>query len=155
MHNKTHLSSRFYKLIIIRTIMYITYTLTSTNPSLREILRDRPSKVNTHRSIVPITAVHASTMPPAGMATGWITAVTPRINTILKIFDPIIFPSAIPCIPARAATIVETISGSDVPIATIVSPIIVSESPMYPAITTADSTTRTPPAISSISPPII
>lgn len=88
---------------------------------------------------------------------GLITADTPRIQNILKIFDPTIFPMAISFCPLRAATIEVTSSGSDVPTATIVRPITRSGIPKSVAIVIDPSTnifphTKSPPSPRRIKP---
>ena len=55
--------------------------------------------------------------------------VNPTTAKILKIFDPIIFPIEISNSFLNTATSVVTTSGRLVPIATIVNPIIRSETP--------------------------
>ena len=62
----------------------------------------------------------------------------PKMNSMLNIFDPTTLPTAIPVSPFLAATIDVTSSGSDVPTATIVSPIIVSDIPSTRAISLAE-----------------
>ena len=57
--------------------------------------------------------------------TGLMAAATPSTNRILKILEPITFPSAISTSFFLAATIDVTSSGRLVPIATMVSPISV------------------------------
>ena len=54
---------------------------------------------------------------------GVIAAEIPRINRILKIFDPIALPSARPLSPFPVATIEVTSSGREEPTAMIVRPI--------------------------------
>jgi hypothetical protein len=61
--------------------------------------------------------------------TGEIVAESPRIQKILKIFEPTILPTAMSVCHFRAATIDVTSSGRDVPIATTVRPIIRSDIP--------------------------
>jgi len=73
----------------------------------------------------------------------------------LKIFDPIALPSARPLSPFLVATMDVTSSGSDVPIAMIVSPIKFWLTPKFAAITQALSTTRSPPKITATRPPAI
>ncbi len=53
---------------------------------------------------------------------GLIVLEIPNTNKILKILEPITFPSAISFCPFFAATILVTSSGKEVPTATIVSP---------------------------------
>ena len=73
-------------------------------------------------------------------ATGVITAAMPRIARILKVFEPIAFPTAISSSFLRAAAIEVASSGSEVPQATIVSPISVSVTPNDLAIVTEEFT---------------
>lgn len=68
--------------------------------------------------------------------------VIARITTIFKTFDPTILPIAILLFPFSAATTDVTSSGSDVPTATTVNHIILSERPTYCANAIAPSTTR-------------
>ena len=74
--------------------------------------------------------------------------LTPRMKRILKIFDPMIFPRARSVFFLYAAMIEVASSGSEVPIAIIVSPITLSESPKYLAMSVAPLTIRSPPKIS-------
>jgi len=74
--------------------------------------------------------------------------LTPRIKRILKIFDQIIFQRARSVFFLYAAMIEVASSGSEVPIAIIVSPITLSESPKYLAMSVAPLTIRSPPKIS-------
>ena len=60
---------------------------------------------------------------------GFILADIPKINIILNIFEPTTFPIAIPFSPFPVATKLVTSSGREVPTATIVSPIKVSDNP--------------------------
>ena len=76
----------------------------------------------------------------------------PKINNILKIFDPIIFPRAISLSPFLAATILVTSSGRLVPRAIMVSPIKFALKPKLDAIEEAESTTTSPPYITPKSP---
>ena len=59
---------------------------------------------------------------------GCIVALTPNTKKILKIFDPTMFPMAISGLRFRMATTEVASSGRDVPMATMVRPIVVSES---------------------------
>ena len=70
---------------------------------------------------------------------------TPKIKKILKILEPITFPTAISLSPFFAAIIDVTNSGNDVPNATIVNPIIASLRPKNLAISFAPSTDKSPP----------
>ena len=70
---------------------------------------------------------------------------TPKIKKILKILEPITFPTAISLSPFLAAMIDVTNSGNEVPTATIVNPMIASLSPKNLAISFAPSTDKSPP----------
>lgn len=66
----------------------------------------------------------------AGFITiGVITDDKPSTNKMLNMFEPITLPIAISLSPFLAATIEVTSSGRDVPIATIVRPIRLSDIP--------------------------
>ncbi len=79
----------------------------------------------------------------------------PRIQKILKMFEPTIFPTAISlCHFLDAITDVAS-SGRDVHTATIVKPITISDIPKDRAIATAPSTNIFPPKKRPQSPPII
>ena len=80
---------------------------------------------------------------------------TPRMKKTLKMFEPIIFPTAISFSFFIDALIDVTISGSDVPTATMVKPIKSSERPNFSAIPTAASTVTLPPKITPAKPSII
>ena len=80
------------------------------------------------------------------------TEEIPRMNIILKMHDPTALPNAIPESPFFAATMEVMSSGSEVPIATIVSPTRVSLIPSECAIRLALLTTRLPPRMIAISP---
>ena len=60
---------------------------------------------------------------------GFMIDVMPITAKILKMFEPIIFPTEISNSFLNTATNVVTISGKLVPMATIVKPIILSETP--------------------------
>ena len=86
---------------------------------------------------------------------GFSTEENASINIILKIFEPITFPSARPFSPLLDATIIVTSYGREVPIATMVKPTKVSLIPNIIAISEADSTTLSPPNTTKASPPAI
>ena len=69
--------------------------------------------------------------------------------------EPIILPTAMSLLLRKAATTDVASSGSDVPIATIVRPIMVSLMPNSLAIFTALTTTNLPPATRKTNPTII
>lgn len=77
----------------------------------------------------------------------------PSIQKILKIFDPTIFHTAISLCHFRAAMTDVANSGKDVPIATIVKPITISDIPKDRAIVTAQSTNIFPPKKRPTRPP--
>ena len=78
---------------------------------------------------------------------GCINPVTPNTARILNILEPITLPIAIPLSPLRAATTLVASSGNDVPPATIVKPIIASDTPNDEATLTAPLTKRLLPKI--------
>jgi hypothetical protein len=82
-------------------------------------------------------------------------ATKPKIRKTLKIFEPITFHIAISDCHARAALILVTNSGSDVPIDKIVKPIIFSLKPIIVASLTACVTASCPHHTRAVSPPII
>ena len=82
-----------------------------------------------------------------------ITLVIPRMNRILKRLLPTIFPMARSTSPFRAAVTEVMSSGSDVPNATIVRPMILSETPKKSAIPAAPSTAILLPNIIETIPP--
>jgi len=65
----------------------------------------------------------------ASAGIGAITAVRPRMPKMLKMFDPTMLPTAISVCLRSAATTDVASSGSEVPTATMVSPITASEMP--------------------------
>ena len=87
--------------------------------------------------------------------TGLIAAATPRINKILKMLEPITFPSAISTSFFLAATIEVTSSERHIHNATIVRPIRVWLNPNPAAIDQAPLTTKSPPNLIAIIPPTI
>jgi hypothetical protein len=58
-------------------------------------------------------------------------AVIPNTNAMLVIFDPIAFPIAVFGFPANEAVAETTISGADDPIATMVKPITIGDTPIF------------------------
>lgn len=76
-----------------------------------------------------ITSMAASYIEKRLTSIGLIITDTPKTNSILNIFEPMTFPMAISVSPFRAATMLVTSSGSDVPIATMVRPMSVSSMP--------------------------
>jgi len=91
--------------------------------------------------------------PP--MRIGVTVAVVPRIRNMLKMFDPTMFPTAISGSFLRAAATEVASSGSDVPAATMVSPMKPSLIPRVRAMLEAELTKKSPPTIRPASPPMM
>ena len=70
-----------------------------------------------------------------------------RISPMLAMLDPTMFPIISPVLSVIDAAIEEANSGSDVPIATIVRPIVNSDTPKYFARFDAASTKKSEPFI--------
>ena len=100
---------------------------------------------NINPNILIIINTNISIIALISTIIGDIAALAPKINKILKIFEPTTLPNARSFSPFFEATTEVTNSGSDVPIATIVNPIKVSLHPNYSAISVALFTTRSPP----------
>ena len=100
-------------------------------------------------------AIILSTTNFASKTTGVIRAVVPATNKMLNILLPTIFPMAISAFPLLAAVTEVTSSGSDVPKATIVRPIILSLMPNALAMAVAPSTARSLPNTIAAIPPTI
>ena len=74
------------------------------------------------------------------IVSGAIKAVTPRIIAVLKMFEPTMLPIAISAFPWMADMKLTTISGAEVPMPTIVTPMMNSLSPNLLAMLDAPST---------------
>lgn len=96
-----------------------------------------------------------STNDVARNGRGATIAEAPSMTRRFMILDPMIFPTAISDFPLLAAIIEVASSGVLVPIATIVSPIIDSESQSIVARSTAPVTSDFPPTRSRDTPPVI
>lgn len=96
-----------------------------------------------------------SQLVPDRLGIGAIVALTPSIKRMLKIFDPIIFPSAMSVFFLYAAIAEVASSGSEVPTAIIVSPMILSLIPRLFAIHTAPLTIHSPQRMSPVNPRMI
>ena len=103
------------------------------------------------RSEAPQSA-RRSTLPMDPNGSGRMTAAVPRMKNALNMHDPMTLPMASPGRPLIAATIDAASSGSDVPMATMVSPMRASLTPRAAAIPEAPATNRSPPAMSPASP---
>lgn len=86
---------------------------------------------------------------------GLMSPVTPKMARMLKTLDPKTLPMAIPLFPFRADTTLVASSGSDVPPATIVSPMTASDTPSCAATCVAPSTKRLLPPIRHAKPMMI
>ena len=71
---------------------------------------------------------------------GEIRAVTPNIIAVLKMLEPTMLPIAISALPWKADMKLTTISGAEVPMPTMVTPIMNSLSPNRFAMLEAPST---------------
>lgn len=83
---------------------------------------------------------------------GLMVTEAPSTKSRLKILEPITFPTAISVSPFKAAAILVTSSGREVPMATIVRPIRVWLTPKEAAISLTLFTTSCPPAMTAASP---
>ena len=81
--------------------------------------------------------------------------VIPNTERILNIFDPTMFPTEIALSFLNAATAEVANSGSDVPKATTLIPITISDIPRYRAKNIAPSTNKLAPNARAIVPPRI
>ena len=88
------------------------------------------------------------------ITSGEISAVMPSIMHVLNIFDPTTLPMAISALPWNDDMKLTTISGDDVPMPTIVSPIMNSLSPNRLAMLEDPSTSQFAPSRMSIRPPM-
>ncbi len=107
------------------------------------------------RSVVSITTGRSKNLVVRERVTGAIIAVTQRMRNILAILEPRTLPTAISVLPDTAASTETISSGTLVPIATIVSPMIASDTHHFLAIDTAPSTRRLPPSVRSTRPRMI
>ena len=79
-------------------------------------------------------------------------AVTPRIRSMLAILLPSTLPVAKPELPSALAMTLMMSSGKEVPIETMVSPIIKSEIPRREAMAVAPFTSQSAPLIRRMKP---
>ena len=101
---------------------------------------------------IEITIAEKSTFVMPLSCIGQITPVVPRISRMLKTLDPSTLPMAIPLLPFFAATTLVASSGMDVPIATMVSPVTASLTPIILATSVALSTNKLLPKTNITSP---
>ena len=85
---------------------------------------------------------------------GAMIAVTPRISKVLNMLEPTMFPIAISALPWNDDMKLTTISGVDVPIPTIVSPMTNSLIPNFFAMLEEPSTSQLAPNMINMSPAI-
>ena len=83
------------------------------------------------------------------MPTGRTSAVNPKINNALKIFDPTTLPTEMSEFPSIAPVRLTTSSGQEVPNPTMVSPITNSLIPALLAIEEAPFTSQSAPSTTS------
>ena len=89
------------------------------------------------------------------MVIGATKAAMPTISKVLKILDPMALPIAISEAPLSADKMLTLNSGIDVPNATTVSPITISDTPMREAIADAPSVSLSAPQTTMATPAII
>ena len=78
--------------------------------------------------------------------------VAPRIKPMLAMLEPMTLPTAKSLLPASAACTLTSNSGMDVPMATIVKPIMSTETPKDSARLEAPRTSQLPPKNSATNP---
>ena len=112
----------------------------------------------------PVSASRNSTTLPASATTGSrqrlveaiaigaTSAAAPSINRLLAILEPTMLPQAIAGDPMRAASILVTSSGMDVPRPTITTPMTSALTPAFSASATAPRTSNSPPKTSATRP---
>jgi hypothetical protein len=114
---------------------------------------DRPvSTQNTSRTEAPSITHRSLASIPSGTGIGPTSEAMPMIDSRLNRFEPSTLPSATPPSRFSAAARVVASSGSEVPTATMVSPITASLTPRSRATPTAPSTSRSAPSGRPISP---
>ena len=86
------------------------------------------------------------------IGSGETSAVAPKTKAILAILEPMALPIASPGASSRAAIVETSISGAEVPKATIVRPINRGDMPRWLAVAEAPSTKRSALQISRIKP---
>ena len=110
-------------------------------------------QTHTSKSTAAAIAITESMMNLSAKTTGVISAVVPATNNILNILLPTMLPIARSALPLYAAVTDVTSSGSEVPSATIVSPMTLSLIPNALAIAVAPSTARSLPNTIAAIPP--
>ena len=123
--------------------MYNTYIASIHIPFILPILLFFCSIINTSVEEIVINIISINAVISNDI--GFTDAVRPVMNSILNILDPITFPIAKSVSPFLVAITLVTSSGSDVPIAIIVSAITFSPTPSALARPDAPLTTNCPP----------
>ena len=108
-----------------------------------------------NKRILLINKIPQSIIDSLSMCSGERMAENPRINKMLNRLEPIAFPSARPLSPFLVATMEVTSFGSEVPIATLVSPLKFWLTPKLVAMMHALSTTKSPPKMTAARPAIM
>ena len=121
-------------------------------PSARVIVRCLKNHPNIQNNMQAPVRTSRSRLPIPPNGRGRIVALHPSTRNMLKMLLPITLPRAMLGLPFTAAVIDVASSGSDVPAATIVKPIMASLTPSPDAIPDAPLTNRSPPIISPASP---
>ena len=114
-------------------------------PSVRSTFIFPSVNADIYTSIVENTNRMKSVVLKPIISNGEINDEIPRISKTLNMFEPITLPSASCGLPFRAAMLLVTSSGKDVPIATIVKDITASLIPQFLARITDESRNRLPP----------
>ena len=134
----------------------------STKPSLRLIsLPQRwtdfiSSKQRMNNNIEAPTAKGISFFTVDGLTTiGATSAAQPTISIVLKILEPMTLPTAKSGVPLRAETRLTNSSGAEVPAATMVRPMTISDMFTLRATAEAPSTRRSAPHSTRTTPAII
>ena len=132
--------------------MYAAKTARNMIPSHRA--RESATPIPNKDRLIPNTSRRTVTKSVSGMsrlrlasviATGTMSDVSPRINKVLNMLEPITLPTAISALPWKAPVKLTTSSGQDVPKPTIVRPITNSLTPAFRAIPEAPSTSQSAP----------
>ena len=105
-----------------------------------------------NKRILLINKIPQSIIDSFSTCSGERMAENPRINKMLNRLEPIAFPSARPLSPFLVATMEVTSSGREVPIATMVSPIMIDGTCILFATLELPSTKKSAPLISSTKP---
>ena len=128
------------------------YAMSSKHASQRSSFFFPEVNISRNSRTVPAKRRYRSILKTGSKAIGRTRELTPRMKKILKMFDPIMLPTAMSLFFFTAATTDVASSGKEVPAATIVNPISFSLTPSAVAMSTADVTTNLPPMINPARP---